>query len=201
MRFFIFILILIPISLFSQKDTLVNNSLYESLYSYTNKSPIWVRYTLYKGGGDCNRSQFNFKSMRGSASNKDYVASGFDKGHLVPAEDFSYNCDLVEKTFYFYNVVAQYPNMNRGTWKSYESKVRNLSQTDSLSITCGCVYGADKIPTTSVSIPSRCWKVVKSLKTNEILICVIFTNNKEKNSVKKVKLDQILKLDRRIIIR
>lgn len=186
----ILIILLLPLNLFPQ-DTLINLGIYEVLYSYEHQSPIWVKYSLVNGGGDCNRSKFSFIKFKGTASNEDYIGSGFDKGHLVPAEDFAYDCNLERKTFYFYNVSAQYPNMNRGIWKTYEERIRKISQKEKIDIICGCFYSDQKIENSQISIPTSCWKIVKS-QTNETLISIIVTNNKESNSIKKVPPSNIL---------
>ena len=190
MRFVLIFFLLSSLFSFSQNDTLIDNGIYEVYYSYSYKSPIWVKYSLSNGGGDCNRSKFNFIKFNRTASNEDFIGSGFDKGHLVPAEDFAYDCNLEKKTFYFYNVVAQYPNMNRGIWKSYEEKVRDLSKKEPIDISCGCFYSNDKIENTDVSIPTSCWKIAKS-KNGKVLISIIVTNNPNKNSIKKVPISQI----------
>lgn len=193
-RILIVLFLVISNVVLSQQDTIIKNGLYETKYSFSHKSPIWVKYELYKGGGDCNRSKFNFIELKWTATNKDYVGSGFDKGHLVPAEDFAYDCDLERKTFYFYNVVAQYPNSNRGIWSSYERKVRSLSQSEKIFVQCGCFYGDEKI-NNDISIPTSCWKIVKS-SSGKVLISVVITNDKEINSVKKVPyLDLIKRID------
>ncbi len=190
MRILLILLLLIPTYILSQ-EVIIKNGLYETKYSYDHKSPIWVKYELYKGGGDCNRSKFKLIELKGPADNDDFVGSGFDKGHLVPAEDFAYDCELEKKTFYMYNVVAQYPNSNRGVWSSYEKKVRKLSQYQRISIQCGCFYGANKI-NNSISIPTSCWKIVRSMD-GKVLISVLITNDKEINSVKKVPYQDLIK--------
>lgn len=189
-KFLFLVLFIFPISLISQ-EVIIKNGLYETKYSYYHKSPIWVKYELYKGGGDCNRSKFSFIESKGTADNDDFVGSGFDKGHLVPAEDFAYDCDLEKKTFYMYNVVAQYPNSNRGIWSSYERRVRKLSQSERLMIQCGCFYGSDKV-NNSISIPTSCWKIVKSTN-GKVIISVLITNDKEINSVKKIPYQELIK--------
>lgn len=192
----ILLLLLLPFVLFSQKvDTVIKNKVYESHFSYKLKQPVFVKYKLYKGGGNCNRSQFTFKTggVR-SATKDDYVGSGFDIGHLANAEDFAYDCKKEELTFRFYNAIPQYPNLNRGIWKTIENRIRELSQTDSLLIICGGIYvnePGNKIPNTQVQIPKYCWKVVKSLTTGHIIICVAFTNEKENNSIKYLTLERL----------
>lgn len=191
------IFLLLPLTGLSQKaDTLVNNGVYESLYSYKFGQPIYVKYKLYKGGGDCNRKSEGF-FFRGdsiipqlSADGDDYEKNGYDKGHMANAEDFAYDCKKEELTFRYYNSVPQAPRLNRGIWKTNETKIRELSQTDSLLIFCGGIITKKSKPTkegSTLLVPTYCYKVVVSLTTHKLISCELFDNN-EAPTVKSVKL-------------
>ena len=104
----------------------------------------------------------------------DYTSAGFDRGHNMPAADAS--CDQVanEESFYFSNMTAQYPALNRGDWKTLEMLSRTLAlESDSVKVWCGSIGVAKKIGTTSV--PTQCWKVVYVKKTKEYM-AFIFDN-------------------------
>lgn len=188
----ILILIMLSFKAFSQikVDTIIKTEILESYFSYDCKNPLYIKYKLYQGGGDCNRSQFHFKTggVENSATSSDYYHSGYDIGHLASAEDFAYDCHLDSLTFFYYNALPQTPNLNRGVWKTWEGKIRNLSQTDSLLIICGGYFPEDCQSLKnegSVKIPLNCWKIVKSLSTNKIVYVLWFTNELEiRNSVK-----------------
>lgn len=186
---------LFVVSSYSQSiDTIIKNDILTSYFSYTYHNPLFVKYILYKGGGDCNRSQFSFKSdkVKNSAKAKDYNFSGYDEGHLVSAEDFAYDCNKMGQTFKYYNCVPQTPKLNRGVWKTYESRIRTLSQTDSLLIWCGGVYLDRKLQSSNVYVPTYCWKIVKSLKTNKIIYVLLFNNEMETSYVKQPTLKQLI---------
>lgn len=54
-----------------------------SHFSQKIKEPLYVTYTLYKGGGNCSRSGMSFRNHRSdvqTATAKDYSHSGFDIG-------------------------------------------------------------------------------------------------------------------------
>lgn len=184
----------------STQDTIIKSKILECHFSYKYRNPIYVKYTLYKGGGDCNRSKYHFKTgkVKNSATADDYAHSGYDIGHLASAEDFAFNCGLDSLTFFFYNAVPQTPNLNRGIWKTYEERIRELSQKDSLLIICGAVFPQNYKTLNNkglVAIPSNCWKVVKSLSTGKILYILWFTNEMEDhNSVQsKMTLEELEK--------
>ncbi len=180
------ILILLPFYFFYlpiYSQILVDRGIYKSYFSNTYHEPIYVTYTLYKGGGECERKKFHFKNDDKdlqTATDADYKGSGYDKGHLANAEDFAYDCTKDELTFRYYNCLPQTPNLNRGIWKVNETHIREWSQTDSLYIICGGYFENEKIG--KISVPSYCWKVVESLSTKKVLFCGWFSNS---NSAKE----------------
>lgn len=158
-------------------DTVINNGLYRSYFSRVYKQPVFVVYTLHKGGGDCDRSgeKFRVGGVRGSATASDYLRSGYDQGHMVPFEDFAYDCDLASKTFMFYNAVPQAPGLNRGAWRKWESVVRRVSIKDTLVVIAGGSGYKRKIGN-GLFVPEYCWKVVYSKRNKVVLYSLMFKN-------------------------
>lgn len=170
-KIILLLIILLSLNSYSQNiekyDTIVVETNYKSYYSFKIKGPSFVIYKLYKGGGSVSRKGMDFKS---TLPFFDYKKSGYDIGHMADAEDFAYNEILEKETFKYYNAVPQKPNLNRGIWKSYETKIRKISQTDRLLIICGgCDYNG--------MIPNNCFKIVYSLSKRQILYSLVFTNN------------------------
>jgi endonuclease G len=184
------------ISIAQKVDTIINTGIYKSYFCYKYKEPLYVTYNMYKGGGDCSREGFNFinDTKVKTATANDYKANGYDKGHLASSEDFASNCKHDEMTFRFYNCLPQTPNLNRGTWKHWETEIRKISQTDSVHVICGGIFTkTSKVIGNGVYVPDYCWKIVISLKKNKILYIMLFTNND--NAVKTdVKFDALEKL-------
>jgi endonuclease G len=184
MRYLIFALLtFLSISIFAQSpdvDTIIITKIYKSYFDFETRQPFQLSYILHKGGGDCNRSKFRFKNDTNifTATVKDYSKTGFDMGHLANAEDFAYDCELGELTFRMYNCIPQYPNLNRGVWKKWESRIRKESQSDSLLVICGAVF-SDKKVGDNLYVPDYCYKVVKSTITGEIKWVIWFKNVKE----------------------
>lgn len=194
------LLFLISFSSFSQKDTVISNEIYTSYYSYTFCQPLKVEYKLYKGGGNCNRvkEKFNFKKdtilKNINISDKDYAKTGYDEGHFANAEDFAYDCKKEELTFRFYNCVPQDPKLNRGVWKSNETKIRKLSQKDSLFIICGAIITKNSRPVKSGSklkIPQYCYKIVTSLSTKKLIQCTLFENKSDSIKTQELTIKQL----------
>jgi len=156
---------------------IIDKGIYKANFSNKLHQPRYVSYTLYKGGGDCDRSSFSFKNdnhQAETASDHDYAGSGYDKGHLANSEDFAFDCTSDELTFRYYNCLPQTANLNRGLWKRNETDIRKWSQKEKLYIICGGYFRSTKMGNTRV--PSYCWKVVQSAKTKKVLFCGWFSN-------------------------
>ena len=176
----LFLFLVVSLSVKAQKeDTIIVTNAYTSHYSYSLHNPLYVVYKLYKGGGDCSRKAFHFKTdgLPYSANPADYKGSGYDEGHLADAKDFAFDCEKEEETFRFYNCVPQTPRLNRGIWKHFETVIRAESQNDSLLIICGSLFGTKTMGPDNVAIPDWCWKIVISLTTKQILYCFICPND------------------------
>ena len=179
------LLFLVGISTFAQKpkvDTILDMGIYQAYFSLKLKEPLYVTYTLFEGGGDCDREEEGFEffvdEFEASADDDDYAGSGYDKGHLANAEDFAYDCEKEELTFRYYNCVPQTVRMNRGIWKTWETKIRKLSQDKELYVIAGSIFGKKKLGNDKIGVPSHCYKIVIDADTNEMIHCLVFPNNK-----------------------
>lgn len=199
MKPFFILLVFSPIIGFAQ--LVVNKGIYKANFSNKFCGPRYVSYTLYKGGGDCNRDKFTFSnddSRLTCASDDDYKGSKYDKGHLANAEDFAFDCVKGELTFRYYNCLPQTVNLNRGIWRINEDIIRKWSQTDRLYIICGGFFGASRIG--KVCVPSHCWKVVQSATTKQVLFCGWFSNT-QKATLEEISVEELGKrLKSRIVL-
>lgn len=188
MKYILIISVLFNFVLYSQNvDTIIQRCEYTSYFSLSLKTPLYVKYTLFNGGGDISRPN-NFKSEKITLSDDDYKYSGYDRGHLVPAEDFAYDTLLLNETFEYINVLPQYPNLNRGQWKKYENYIRKVSKEDTLTIIAG---GARFIKDNNLYVPTIMYKIV--LQDGIIIGGLLFTNKKEDNQIFKI--DSIFELE------
>lgn len=187
-------LLLLSTTLCSQTvDTIIYRGIYQSHVSYKLKQPVYVKYKLYKGGGDCKRDKFVFKNeLQIPLLEKEYNKSGFDRGHLANSEDFAYDCIKDELTFRYYNCLPQTPNLNRGTWKSWEGIIRQESQTDSLLIITGGIWNDSIV--NGINVPKYCWKVVRSLKTKKITHVLLFKNQRKDAWCREIDLIELEKI-------
>lgn len=171
------ILFFTAVCLYAQKlhsyDKILQGETYKSFYSYQIKAPSFIIYKLYKGGGNIKRTGMTFT---GTYPHFNYSNSGYDKGHLADAEDFAYNKEKLLSTFNYVNCIPQSPKLNRGNWKSIETKVRKWSQTDTLIIICG---GVDF----NNLIPDKCFKIVYN-NNGMLIYSGLFKNDNTQKQLK-----------------
>jgi len=107
--------------------------------------------------------------------NQDYIGSGYDKGHNMPAEDNRCSGRGMAECFYFSNISPQHPTLNRGVWKELEDHLRvQASKDDSLRISSGSFGEIARIK--SLTIPAYWWKVIYT-KKNKLTVAYLFKND------------------------
>jgi len=173
------------LALHAQDVITLKHKAYTTYYSKSKHYPVKVEWWITKSSLTCpvkvkRGDKFIPDPLLPAETNlqADYTGAGFDRGHNMPAADAS--CDQVanDESFYFSNMTAQYPSLNRGDWKTLEMLSRELAlKDDSIKVWCGSIGIANKIGTTSV--PTKCWKVIYTKKTKEY-IAFIFDNNTTK---------------------
>lgn len=176
-KLLLYLLLCVPFLCNGQRiDTVVVTPLYSSYYSYSVGNPLYVSYKVphYSKRGKF-KCEYTFVDEKGPINSSYYYGTGFDRGHLAPAEDFSSTCELKYQTYRYWNCIPQYPNLNRGIWKVLEVQIRKLSVTSNLLVLDG---GFDyyKYKESKLYVPSRCWKVCISLDTNSVIYCKIYSN-------------------------
>jgi endonuclease G len=186
-KFFILIgLILIGITSKSQDTIRLKHTNYTSVFSISKKYPVLVEWWLTKTMISCVKPlkrKDNFKPDPKLPVEtdiaKDYIGSGTDRGHMMPAaENLCQTPDVQDECFYFSNMAPQFHSLNAGDWKSVETWERTMStKNDSLHIWCGCVGEIKKIGT--VSVPKECWKLIY-IKNSKEWFGFLFDNTTDK---------------------
>lgn len=144
------------------------------------KIPIWVGWTLSPGEtkGCIDRTDsFAADSSLPTGSRSevsDYAKSGYDKGHLAPDGDMSYDEQTEHESFLMSNMSPQLPSLNRGAWKRLESQEREwaLGRKHSLTIYAGNIYKVGKsktIGSDKVVVPDALYKIIIDDVTGEVL--------------------------------
>jgi endonuclease G len=166
-----------------QDQVVLKHTNYTSLFSKSKKYPVMVEWWVTKSMVSCPtplKRKDNFKPdpLLPEHTNiaKDYVGSGYDRGHMMPAADNLCQTQLIQdESFYFSNMSAQTHRLNAGDWKSLETFTREESSLkDSIHVWAGNFGEVKKIG--SVSVPKYCWKVIHIKKENK-WVAYLFENN------------------------
>jgi endonuclease G len=169
-----------------QDRVVIKHTNYTSIFSISKKYPVMVEWWITKSMVSCPtplKRKDNFKPdpllPQHTDNAKDYVGSGFDRGHMMPAaENLCQTQAIQDESFYFSNMAAQYHSLNAGDWKSVETMEREWARKDdSVHVWCGNIGEIKKIG--SVSVPKQCWKVIYFVKTKEWM-AFLFDNNTSK---------------------
>ena len=162
----IFLICLVNIGL-GQDTVRLKHTNFTTVFDKSKKYPVLVEWWTTKAMVSCEtplKRKDNFKPdpklPLETDIAKDYVNSGMDRGHMMPAADNLCQTQQVQdECFYFSNMAAQYHRLNAGDWKSLETFVRHEAQKkDSIRVWTGNIGEIKKIG--RVSVPKQCWKVI-----------------------------------------
>jgi endonuclease G len=194
--------LLLSVNVFGQDTITIQHKAYSTTFSKSKHYPVKVEWWLTKAMLNCptkikRTDKFipDPKLPSETSLQADYDGSGFDRGHNFNAADGACDQTAMDESFYFSNMTAQYPSLNRGDWKVLESWSRETAlEKDSIHIWCGSVGVAKTIGTTSV--PTQCWKVIYIKKTNEWLAYLFNNDTSKADGIEnnKVKVSDIEKL-------
>jgi endonuclease G len=186
-KFFTLIVVLfLALGLKAQDVVVLQHTNYTSHFSKSKKYPVVVEWWETKAKIGCptplpRKDNFKPDPKLPIETNigKDYINSGYDRGHLMPAKSNQCQTQAVQdECFYYSNMVAQTHRLNAGDWKSLETLTRDIAvKQDSVHIWAGNVGEIKKIG--KVSVPKQCWKVVHIKKTKEWMF-FLFENDQSK---------------------
>ena len=112
------------------------------------------------------------QSLSGTGARPDdYAGTGYDKGHMAPDGDLSWDVQVEFESFLMTNMSPQAGSLNRGIWKLLETSIRGwtVQRNQSYTIYVGGVYGAgDKTIGKGVVVPHSFYKIVINNQTKEI---------------------------------
>lgn len=163
---------------------LIHHSYYSLSYNENAEQANWVFYQINNNQnlGLVERSE-NFRSdnlvSTKSASKSDYKSSGYDRGHLVPAADMSFNYTAMSESFLMSNISPQIPSFNRGIWKQLEGLVRDWGLQISIYVATGPILNScsTTIGSNDVCVPKYFYKVVYS-PSDQKMISFLLPNQK-----------------------
>lgn len=151
-------------------------------YSTTRKAPLWVAEKLtaaqVRAAVNSRTGSFSIDSSiskNEQSTLKEFIGSGFDRGHMVPYEDLADDPIASAETNMLTNVVPQAALNNRGIWNALEKRARALAVSrGEVFIITGPIYDG-KVSTLSggTPIPTRLWKIILVPHTTESFTVII----------------------------
>lgn len=174
--------------------TLILREAFAALHSSETKAPLWVAYRLNPA------YSVNIVPRAGTSAWKpeplippgfraelsDYAGTGFDRGHMAPAEDMRRSQAVQLDSFHLSNSVPQNRSNNSGPWNSLESTARMYGRTTDLIIISGPIYdrpgpdGTVSLPLTKpggIPVPSRLFKIIVRERPNGVPEVLAFIMN------------------------
>lgn len=101
----------------------------------------------------------------------DYAGTGYDKGHMSPDGDLSWDVQVEFESFLMTNMSPQHGSLNRGIWKLLETSVRGwaVQLNQPFTIYVGAFYGAGDLTIgNGVIVPHGYYKIVINNQTRQI---------------------------------
>jgi endonuclease G len=154
---------------------LIERPEYVLSYNDLTHTSNWANWCLeHSDLGKANRGPFSPDPLlpRGfdHITSHDYEGSGFDRGHLCPAQDRSASQEAMDATFFMTNVMPQSPKSNQEAWERLESYCRTLTRHEEvIYLTCGPAgtggtgkeglrehIGKGRV---QINVPAHLWKV------------------------------------------
>ncbi len=176
----------------STTGIVVSHNYYTLSYSEKHEQAEWVSYELKEehiSKNDFKRPYFveDRKIKSRSADWRNYKNSGYDRGHLCPAGDRTFNYDAYHETFLTSNISPQNNEFNRGIWNRLEQKTRYWSKKqDGVYVITGGVLeeGLKGIGDEQVSVPKYFYKIIVDLNDNDInTIAFLIPNESSSKSI------------------
>ena len=152
------------------------------------RGAVQFQYTTVPDTGNNDRSSTFFidsdveaRCQQTSTSTYTGTTIPYQRGHLVPANHFDHDPNLIRQTNVITNVLPQTRTLNNGAWKRTEMIIECLRDTETLTVIGGVIWGSDTnddhfVSTHGVTTPSAYWKVIVM---GESAIGWIMPNNEE----------------------
>lgn len=168
---------------YQEAQTILCKKDYVIGYSQSRKAPLWVAHKLQPDRIAITAEASNLRpSFRQDPkipadrqpSNADFYRTGFERGHLVPFEDLSFDSVSARESMFYTNVVPQNGNNNRGIWASLERLTRSAAKSGELYVVSGPIYSPE--PRTigkRIPIPAKMFKMIIDPRKKTVTTYVI----------------------------
>lgn len=145
-------------------------------YSYKTESAYYVLENVTKehiNGTSVRKNDFHDDieiPVEHRNTIREFLGSGFDRGHLAPAANFNYSDNVMRDSFLMSNMVMQNQDLNRHTWNLLEQYSRRIvNKYNQVFIITGTIFSENPKVINTVSVPSYMYKILIDPKRNKIL--------------------------------
>ncbi len=146
------------------------HSFYEVAYSTQFRDPLWSAEHLTRAMAEASdgfgRTKTGFGQQDGldaasQGANGDYTGSGYDRGHMTPANDAGDEASEAD-TFVMTNVVPQTKVLNERLWQYLEASVHQVAERDGevYVVTGPIFFGNPQWVSDRVAIPAYTYKAI-----------------------------------------
>lgn len=157
-------------------------------YNKDLRVPNWVAYLLLADdmNGNAGREPEFYQDFEVDeeyrVSTFDYTRSGYDRGHMAPAADFSGDAEAKKQTFFMTNICPQNHELNSRSWNDLEQRCRHWAyQEGGIYSVVGPIFTSSNPKTIGkhqVAVPDKFFRCIVSLrKGHEKAIGFIYTND------------------------
>ena len=162
----------IPASLKGNKEQILKRSNYTLSFNKATNLPNWVAWRLDKKklAARVSRDRYGFiadPDMEGKNAvvTQDYAKSGYDRGHMCPANDSRWSGEAMKESFYMTNICPQNPSLNSGDWHELEQACHRWAEEGPIYIVCGPILYKNERPKYigkehKVRVPEAFFKVI-----------------------------------------
>lgn len=162
----------IPTPLKGKKEQILKRSNYTLSFNKSTNLPNWVAWRLDKKklAARVSRDRYKFiadPDMEGKNAvvTQDYAKSGYDRGHMCPANDSRWSGEAMKESFYMTNICPQNPSLNSGDWHELEQACHRWAEEGPIYIVCGPILYKNESPKYigkehKVRVPEAFFKVI-----------------------------------------
>lgn len=153
-----------------QGTEIVHHTWYALAYDETHEQAAWTVHELTRDRLNENWAERPATFLPDpavrteSATPRDYNASGYDRGHLVPAADMAFREEAISETFFMSNISPQLHAFNGGVWRELEENTRDWARKfKRLYVVSGPVLtkpGLGQIGFSKVTVPAYFYKIL-----------------------------------------
>jgi endonuclease G len=162
-------LFFITIIAYGQDTISIRHSRYVTTFDRQLHYPVLVHWVVTKEDIRCaapSKRTDDFKPDYAIPAETDLaplyklIATNYDRGHNMNADDNKCDIGQMHESFYFSNMAPQTRQLNRGPWKSLELQTRKMAvKYGRVEVWCGSYGKRDSIGV--LKIPAYCWKIIK----------------------------------------